>query len=444
MDRPAARAVHVTLLALLLTALLPAAAARAAARPGEPSSIVGGSPAADGTFAPLAFVTSQVSQTTAMACTGTVVAPAVVLTAAHCLVDEATGVQRGASGVTVTTGRVDRFAPGGELLTASRVLVHPAYDRRAIRADLALILLSASTTAPPLAVVGRADAALASGGTPAAVAGWGLTTPGGSGAAERLQTAATTILDPAACTRLLGADFDNVATICAVDSPAFTAATCRGDSGGPLILTRRDGTPVQAGVVSWGSEACDARVPQAYTRLSTYADWIATQVAAAPTPPPAVGGVNGGGGSQGGGSGSAGAGSRGGEASAAPSAPAAGWYRGRTAQGRAIAVRLGEDGAAVASVRVALAARCVRARGARSARAARTSVRTASLALSPAAGRLSDGRRFAASRAAGHGVRLRVAGRFGAAGALTGTVRASWRGRGARCATGAVAFTGRR
>lgn len=446
MDRPAARVVRLAplaLLALLLTALLPAAAAHAAARPGEPASIVGGTPADDGTFAPLAFVTSQVSQTTAMACTGTVIAPAVVLTAAHCLVDEQTGAPRSAAGVTVLTGRVDRSASGGQVLGASRVLVHPAYDRAAIRADLALILLSEATTAPPLAVVGSGDAGLASGGTPAAIAGWGLTTPGDAGAAQRLQTAATTILDPSACTRLLGADFDNGATICAVDSPTFAAATCRGDSGGPLIVVRRDGVPVQAGVISWGSEACTARVPQAYTRLSTYADWIAAQVAAAPTPPRGLGGGSSSGG-QSGGSGSTASGSRGGGAAAAPAAPATGWYRGRTAQRRAIAVRVGARGGAVATVRVALAARCVPGRRARSARTARRSVRTASVVLPAGAGRLTGGRRFAASRTTGRGVRLHVAGRFDAVGALTGTVRASWRGSGARCETGTVAFTARR
>ena len=87
--------------------------ADAAARPGATASIVGGTPAAPGTFGALAFVTSQVSPTSAMACTGSVIAPAVVLTAAHCLVDEQSGAQRSASGVTVVTGRSDRLAELG-------------------------------------------------------------------------------------------------------------------------------------------------------------------------------------------------------------------------------------------------------------------------------------------------------------------------------------------
>lgn len=442
MGRPAPRARLMALFVLLLT--LANAPANAAAKPGATVSIVNGTPAEPGTHGPLAFVTSQISATSAMACTGTVIAPAVVLTAAHCLVDETTGTVRSASGVTVVTGRTDRGAPGGQVLTASRVVVHPSYDAREIRADVALILLSTATTAPPLAIVGPGEAAYAAGGTKATIAGWGLTSSGGTAASERLLSAATTILDDVACRRLLGADLDVVATLCAVDSPAFAAATCRGDSGGPLIVVRPDGTPAQAGVTSWGSQSCNARVPQAFARLSTYAGWISSQVAAAPTPPTTVGAP-----------GDAGAGPspstalpvppRGGEAAAAPALATAGWYRGRTAQRRAVAVRVAASGRAVAAVRVAVAGRClVRARGARAA-VRRSAARIAVAALPSAIGRIGDGRRFTAVRSAGRGsLRLHVTGRF-AAGTVRGSVSASWRtSAGTRCSAGPIAFTARR
>lgn len=452
MGRPAPRASHVAsrpLPALLLVtlasllALLPASVADAAARSGATASIVGGAPAATGTYGSLAFVTSQVSPTSAMACTGSVIAPAVVLTAAHCLVDEQNGAQRSASGVTVVTGRTDRSAVGGQVLTASRVLIHPDYDAREIRADVALILLSAATTAPPIAVIGHGDHALAAGGTAATIAGWGLTSADGTTASERLLTAATTILDDAACRRLLGAGFDVAATLCAVGSPAFSAATCRGDSGGPLIVAGPGGAPLQAGVTSWGSQSCNPRVPQAFARLSAHSGWIAAQVAAAPTPPATV--VAPGTGAFGGTpSTTLSTPPRGGEAAAAPALASAGWYRGRTAQRRAVAVKVAASGRTVASVQVAVTGRCVvRGRGARVA-VRRSAGRTAVAALPTTAGRIGDGRRFAAVRTLARGVRLRVTGRF-AAGTVRGTVSASWRaGATTRCTTGPVAFTARR
>ena len=52
-----------------------------------------------------------------------------------------------------------------------------------------------------------------------------------------------------------------------------TKSTCRGDSGGPVILT--DGTPLLVGLVSWGKKACagDGR-PGVYTRIDQYVPWI--------------------------------------------------------------------------------------------------------------------------------------------------------------------------
>ena len=50
-------------------------------------------------------------------------------------------------------------------------------------------------------------------------------------------------------------------------------STCRGDSGGPVVLT--NGTPLLVGLVSWGKKKCagDGR-PGVYTRIDKYAQWI--------------------------------------------------------------------------------------------------------------------------------------------------------------------------
>ena len=49
---------------------------------------------------------------------------------------------------------------------------------------------------------------------------------------------------------------------------------CRGDSGGPVVLT--DGEPVVVGISSWGKAPCTPGTePAVYTRVSSYLDWIA-------------------------------------------------------------------------------------------------------------------------------------------------------------------------
>src|ERR1700679_263526 len=72
------------LCALLATALAPVAAQAGAPAPG---SIVGGKNAAIADFPSLAFIQAGDKQTGGFQCTGTVIAPRVILTAAHCVED---------------------------------------------------------------------------------------------------------------------------------------------------------------------------------------------------------------------------------------------------------------------------------------------------------------------------------------------------------------------
>ncbi|KAJ8889049.1 hypothetical protein PR048_008543 [Dryococelus australis] len=51
--------------------------------------------------------------------------------------------------------------------------------------------------------------------------------------------------------------------------------TCSGDSGGPLVIEEADGERTQIGVVSFGlALSCQIGWPAAYTRVSSYMDWV--------------------------------------------------------------------------------------------------------------------------------------------------------------------------
>jgi hypothetical protein len=72
--------------------------------------------------------------------------------------------------------------------------------------------------------------------------------------------------------------------------PAKTSGGCFGDSGGPLIGQRADGTPVELGIVSTGGPFCSTKLPNVFTRVDFVSAWVAQWIAAIETgaPPPAV------------------------------------------------------------------------------------------------------------------------------------------------------------
>ena len=85
-------------------------APRAPRRDSAHAAVIGGQPAEPGTFPWMAYVLdfrgNEVGQ-----CSGTVVAPNLVLTAGHCAEDVQTGVVNEASGYRVLTGNVNWAAP---------------------------------------------------------------------------------------------------------------------------------------------------------------------------------------------------------------------------------------------------------------------------------------------------------------------------------------------
>jgi hypothetical protein len=135
------------LAALLLAAALGPAAASAAP---ATTSVVNGEAAEHGSFPYLAFVYYREGGM-AQACTGTVVSSNVILTAAHCVVDEEHGVLRSPAGFKVVTGNVELGASERVVSNVSSLAVHPEYawsGDYAHWADAALLQLSQPIAAP--------------------------------------------------------------------------------------------------------------------------------------------------------------------------------------------------------------------------------------------------------------------------------------------------------
>jgi secreted trypsin-like serine protease len=278
MPRPArTRLLLAALAALLFVALLGPGAAAAA--PTAKASVVAGDQAAHGSFPYLAFVYFR-DGGEAEACTGTVVASNVVLTAAHCVVDGA-GAPRPATVFQVVTGDVDWEGGDRELSTVSAVVVHPEYapgGERGNWADVAVLQLSQPVSAPPVRLATEASTS----GSAALIAGWGKLSPAQPGPAATAHFATTTVQPAGFCAEQAD-HFDPAGQLCVLDTADGAHSACSGDSGGPLLVVA-PGTadePLEIGIASFSaSDSCAPSSPQYYTRADLVAPWVAAEVAA--------------------------------------------------------------------------------------------------------------------------------------------------------------------
>jgi secreted trypsin-like serine protease len=229
--------------------------------------VVGGTPAPGGGWPSLvALVTRGSDPVQGQFCGGTLIAPAVVLTAAHCVTDATGAVMRPAD-VEVLAGTQDLTAPG-ERIGVTAVRPHPAFRVDGDPYDAALLILGRASAAPPMRYArGGRDGGDAE--RPGAIAGWGETAEGSGRYPTALVEAAVRIFPSARCASALGRAFRRGATLCA-GSMSGGVDSCTGDSGGPL----RDADGVLVGIVSWGVGCARPGFPGVYTRVAAITAWI--------------------------------------------------------------------------------------------------------------------------------------------------------------------------
>lgn len=201
-------------------------------------------------------------------CTGTLIAPDVVLTAAHCIDPELWGTT--VPGFTLAldvraAAGVPEIVPGREGIAFDAFDIEaPLEDGLAQFHDIGVLRLAASiTTVPPARMVRRSHVPRIVAGLAVEIAGYGLTDPDGAEG---------------------GVMFDAQATIASLNASeiqigAGTPApqNCNGDSGGPGFAEFGTGRRI-IGVVSRSFAGGRCVTGSIDTRVDPYLSWIHAQV----------------------------------------------------------------------------------------------------------------------------------------------------------------------
>ncbi|KAF0708966.1 hypothetical protein As57867_006130, partial [Aphanomyces stellatus] len=204
-------------------------------------------------------------------CGGSLVAPGIVLTAAHCINSVLPYV---AIGVHNLTGTSD-----GELIRAKEQFKHPKFTSASSGHDAAILLLETDSQVEPVEITWD-DVAQ---GIPTVVRGWGTTSEGGK-QSQVLKEVGVDAWDNDKCAKAISRTITD-SMICAGGLKGEDS--CQGDSGGPLTV-EADGSEKLVGIVSWGIGCARENYPGVYTRLSQAAvrEFVEQYVPSSPTDEP--------------------------------------------------------------------------------------------------------------------------------------------------------------
>jgi Trypsin len=213
-------------------------------------------------------------------CGGSLVAPTIIITAAHCTFDvfDSDGDFDAVSNFASITGRttLSNGAEGQEIAWANYFVLtgangNPLYNPNTSDFDAVFAQLASpsSVNSSPIAIAGANEAASwAPGDENAFATGWGTTTSGGL-KSDTLRQVQLDILADSVCgsPTSYGTDFHRESMLCAGEVTGGQD-TCQGDSGGPLVVPIGGGTFRLVGDTSFGNGCALPNFPGVYGRLA--------------------------------------------------------------------------------------------------------------------------------------------------------------------------------
>jgi trypsin len=283
---------------LLRTLLATLAVTAGLAAPAQ--AVVGGHDASPGEYPYVAHILID----RAFQCTGTLVTPTHVVTAAHCgslvpggvanvpigqpgqLIEVSLGAHRTPS-ASLTGG----YQSEGEKHVAKSVSVAPGWaGLGSVSSDVSVVELPTPSANAPVKIASAAERSLWTAGTMATIAGYGVTESDGD-QPEFLQEAQVPITADAVTAEAYPYLVDGVdplfggfesRTQVGAGFPEGGVDTCQGDSGGPLLVPA--GTELRlVGDTSYGNGCAEPGFPGVYGRVAddTLREWIRTVAPAA-------------------------------------------------------------------------------------------------------------------------------------------------------------------
>ncbi|XP_004520087.1 chymotrypsin-2 [Ceratitis capitata] len=190
-------------------------------------------------------------------CSGTIISQKYILTAAQCVYSLLP------SFLSVRAGSVNRTS-GGVVVGVATVNVHP--DFLDYNNDIALLKIDtklnySNVIQPiPLAGVDVPDEA------PVTIAGWGRVREAGTKPELLQYSRSLRTYSNENCTRIFGKVAPSI--LCLFKSYGY--GICGGDAGGPAVYRG-----ILVGIASYHTSNCGVAVPDGFTKISYYKDWIA-------------------------------------------------------------------------------------------------------------------------------------------------------------------------
>lgn len=216
-------------------------------------------------------------------CGGAIITSYVVITAAHCLINQFTGEPHKSKVITVGVGDHNQASKNDDVpgvtrqVKVAKIILHKGYVMDEPHHDIGIIRLASPldlTRHPQVrAVCLPTNQDEDFEGKTGVAYGWGVMNASTLEQPDVVHEVELPIWD-LTCGNL---DIDSIKVtklmMCAGEKKGGKD-TCLGDSGGPLTVIQEGGRHTLVGITSFGSGCGKPNSPGVYTRVSAYLDWI--------------------------------------------------------------------------------------------------------------------------------------------------------------------------